>query len=352
MSFSDMLKDIGVSIAILAGFVVGGKAVIFLLNHIVKTITEKTPTTLDDKILAVVKKPAFGMIILWGAYISVSRLSADFPGAGLLRIADNAVFIIAIAIVVKVSYDVLGAVLEWYGQNASAQGNEGVRKSIIPLLKKLVKVFAAISGLIVVLDHFSYNITSLVTALGVSSLAVGLAAKETLSNMISGFTIVLDRPFRIGDRIEVEGKVGDIVEIGIRSTRMMMLDNSILIIPNTKLAENVVLNFSNREYSVVGNVNVQVDYTSDVSQVRAALLSAAAGVPEINGPQVFFLEHGEHGLNFMLAYAVPNLGVKVTVQDALNTAINKQFRAAGIKFSVPVRKIYLQNADMPQVGNA
>ena len=81
MSFSDMLKDIGVSIAILAGFVVGGKAVIFLLNHIVKTITEKTPTTLDDKILAVVKKPAFGMIILWGAYISVSRLSADFPGA-------------------------------------------------------------------------------------------------------------------------------------------------------------------------------------------------------------------------------------------------------------------------------
>ena len=283
MSFNDMVKDIGVSIAILAGFIVGGKAVIFLLNHIVKTITEKTPTTLDDKILAVVKKPAFGMIILWGAYISVSRLSTDFPGGGLLKIADDAVFIIAVAIVVKVSYDVLGAVLEWYGQNASVQGNEGVGKSIIPLLKKLVKVFAAVSGLIVVLDHFSYNITSLVTALGVSSLAVGLAAKETLSNMISGFTIVLDKPFRIGDRIEVDGKVGDIVEIGIRSTRMMMLDNSILIIPNSKLAENVVLNYSNPEYSVNGNVNVQVDYSSDVSQVRAALLSAAGEVPGING---------------------------------------------------------------------
>jgi MscS family membrane protein len=346
MSLNDMVRDIGISVAILASFYVGGKAVIYLLNHIVKKITEKTSTTLDDKILAVVKKPAFGMILLWGAYISVSRLSTDFPGGGLLKIADDSVFIIAVALVVKVSYDVIGAVIEWYGQSASIQGHEAVAKSIIPLLKKLVKIFAVISGLIVVLDHFSYNITSLVTALGVSSLAVGLAAKETLSNMISGFTIALDKPFRIGDRIEVDGKTGDIVEIGLRSTKLRTLVNNVVIIPNSKLVDNVVMNYAYPE-NVLGNIySIGVEYGSDVEKTKRVMLDVADSIPEIlkdPPPMVFFTDHGDFALILKMVYRIPDYTLGWVVLDKVNTEINRRFAEEGIGIAFPTQTLYLRN---------
>ena len=84
----------------------------------------------------------------------------------------------------------------------------------MPLIEKIVFIFIFLTGLIIVLKHFNYDILSLVTALGVTSLAIGLAAKDTLANMISGFTLMLDRPFRVGDRVQLaSGEIGDVVEI-------------------------------------------------------------------------------------------------------------------------------------------
>src|SRR3990170_7935615 len=105
---------------------------------------------------------------------------------------------------------------------------EPTGKEFLPLIEKLIFIFIFITGLIIVLKHFDYDILSLVTALGVTSLAIGLAAKDTLANMISGFTLMIDRPFRIGDRIQLaSGQWGDVVDIGLRSTKMQTGDNTL-----------------------------------------------------------------------------------------------------------------------------
>ena len=96
-----------------------------------------------------------------------------------------------------------------------------VEKDFLPLIEKISTIFIFLIGIIVVLKHFNYDVLSLVTALGIGSLAIGLAAKDTLANMISGFTIMVDRPFRVGDRIQLSsGEVGDVLEIGLRSTKI------------------------------------------------------------------------------------------------------------------------------------
>jgi MscS family membrane protein len=342
---SAWLNNVIISLVIVSGFIISAKALIYIIDRVVRKLTEKTETKLDDMLLAVVEKPAFYLLVLWGFYIALHRLSEEL-GSAFFGLADKVVFILAVALVVKVVYDVLGVFVDWYGIRASQRGQEGISKSILPLLKKLIKVFVIVSGLIVVLDHFNYNITSLVAALGVSSLAVGLAAKETLSNMISGFTIVVDRPFRVGDRIETEGRVGDVVEIGLRSTRIKTLDNTIVVIPNSKLADNVLINYAYPEQSLMCLFKVGVEYGSDIDQVKEIMKTAAKDVPEIldvPAPEVLFVEHGDSAMVFQLVYKIPEYRMKPAVTDGLNMHINRRFAEAGINFAYPTRKLYVQS---------
>lgn len=344
---SEIMKDVLVSLGIVAGFYVAGKASIFIIDRFVRKLTEKTSTQLDDMLLAVVEKPAFWLIMLWGIYVALHRLSMEFARR-FFDVADKAVFIVAVAFIVKVVYDVVNTLIDWYGVTMAGRGQEGLGKSILPLLKKLVKIFAIISGLIVILDHFSYNISSLVAALGVSSLAIGLAAKETLANMISGFTIVADRPFRIGDRIEVDKKTGDVVEIGLRSTRIRTIDNTIVIIPNSKLVDNVLLNYAYPEDSLAGFFKVSVEYGSPVEKVRATLLQVANEIQEIMkdpAPEVQFIEHADSALVFQLVYRIPEYKLKWPLIDKLNTAVNRRFAEEGINFAYPTRTMYLRKLD-------
>ena len=344
---SVILQDVLKSLGIVLAFVVAGKILIFIIDRVVRKVTERTATQLDDMILAVVEKPAFGLLVLWGVYIAIHRLSLEIEH-DFFDIADKAVFIVAVAFVTKVVYDVINALLDWYGINAAERGQEGLGKSILPLAKKLVKVFAIISGLIVALDHFNYNISSLVAALGVSSLAIGLAAKETLSNMISGFTIVADRPFRLGDRIETDGKVGDIVEIGLRSTKMRTLDNTIVVIPNSRLVDNILVNFAYPEYSIGSIQKFGVEYGSDVEKVKETLKRVASDVPEIMKepePDVLLVEYGDFAMVFQLVYKIPEYRMKWPVIDKVNSLVNSRFAEAGINFAFPTRTMYLHKLE-------
>ncbi len=341
---SAWLTEVLIAIGIFGAFVVAGKALIFLIDRVIRKFTEKTATQLDDMLLAVTEKPAYYLLILWGAYIAFHRLTTEF-GQGVFDVLDKAVFVVAVALVVKLVYDVINTLLEWYADTAAQKGRADIGKSVIPLLKKLVKIFVIISGLIVVLDHFSYNISSLIAALGVSSLAVGLAAKETLSNMIAGFVIVVDRPFRLGDRIESDGKVGDVIEMGLRSTRIRTLDNNVLIIPNTKLVDNVVNNYAYPENGQTHSFKVGVLYGSDIEKVRTTLLTSVQGVPDVQKdppPGVFFTEHGESALVFQVFYRVPEYALKWAVLDKINTAMNRRFAEEGINFAYPTRTLYMR----------
>lgn len=332
------------ALLLIAAFFFVGKAVIFLIDRVVRKLTEKTETQLDDMILAVVEKPAFYLIMIWGVYAAMHRLSEQFNDS-VFKVADRVTFILAVLVIVKVVYDVVNAMLDWYGMTAAEKGQEGISKSILPLTKKLVKLFAFISGLIVILDHFNYNISSLVAALGVSSLAIGLAAKETLSNMISGFAIVADKPFRIGDRIETENRVGDVIEIGLRSTKIRTLDNNVVVIPNAKLVDNSLINYDYPEGSQVGTIKVGVVQGCDIEQVKGILVDAALSSPAVvtdPAPFVLFLDQAESNFFFTLIFTLKDHKQKGTALDLINTAIANGFKKSGISYSVPQKKILMQ----------
>jgi MscS family membrane protein len=132
--------------------------------------------------------------------------------------------------------------MDWAMRSISAVS--ALSTGFIPLLRNLVTLLFILFGTILILKHFGYDVWSLVTALGVGSLAVGLAAKDTLSHMISGFVLIIDRNLRPGDRISFSGATGTVEEIGLRSTRIVTASGSAWIVPNSELVNTKILNFT------------------------------------------------------------------------------------------------------------
>jgi MscS family membrane protein len=216
---------------------------------------------------------------------------------------------------------------------------------MLPVAEKIVSLFLMGTALIVILKHFNYDIFSLVTALGIGSLAIGMAAKDTMAHMISGFTLMLDRPFRIGDRIQLAGgQVGDVLDIGLRSTKIKTLDNQQLIIPNSDLCNTILTNQAFPDVRAKGRINVGVAYGSDVERVKEVLVATALeveGVLREPVPEALFISFGESALTMSLFFWVEEYGTLLAATDRINTMIIRRFRENGIEIPFPTRTVIM-----------
>jgi small-conductance mechanosensitive channel len=220
---------------------------------------------------------------------------------------------------------------------------------MVPIAEKIVMLFLLATALIVILKHFNYDIFSLVTALGIGSLAIGMAAKDTLAHMISGFTLMLDRPFRIGDRIQLaNGQTGDVADIGLRSTKIKTLDNTLLVIPNSDLCNTMLVNQAFPDRRAKGRINIGVAYGSDVDGVKQLLVATALEVADVlvdPAPEAYFVSFGESALNMSLFFWVEEYGGLFAAVDKVNSLLIRRFKENGIEIPFPVRTVKLERVE-------
>ncbi|UCC45219.1 MAG: mechanosensitive ion channel, partial [Candidatus Zixiibacteriota bacterium] len=190
---------------------------------------------------------------------------------------------------------------------------------------------------------FGVDIKGLVAVLGVGSLAIALAAQETLANMIGGFTIMIDRPFRKGDMVRLpDGRRVRVHEIGIRSTKFLTYDNTLVIVPNSELIKATVHNITYPAPRVRVVIDVGVDYGSDMSLVREVMLDEASKhdtVLKDPAPQFFFLNFGDSSLDVSMRCHIVRAEDYRRVASDLRTQILNRFRAEGIEIPFPQRVV-------------
>jgi MscS family membrane protein len=184
---------------------------------------------------------------------------------------DNAIYILAIIIILRLIQRAALLGITW--STLKSSNSQALHLGFIPLLRNVVTLFVFMTGGIMILKHFDYDVMSLVTALGVGSLAVGLAAKDTLSNMISGFIIIIDRNLRPGDRVNLNGAIGDVVEVGLRSTQIQTGDGNTLIVPNAELVNTKILNLSMPSRELSCTVSIRVPFSIPFSEVKEICLN-------------------------------------------------------------------------------
>jgi len=141
-----------------------------------------------------------------------------------------------------------GAFFNWYRQNIASRTKTRLDEKFLPFFAKITNVILWVIALIILLSHFGININALVATLGVSSLAIALAAQDTIANLIAGFLIMVDRPFKIGDRIKLPtGEMVEVLEIGIRRSKFLSEDKAIIIVPNLDLSKKKIVNYTYSE---------------------------------------------------------------------------------------------------------
>jgi small-conductance mechanosensitive channel len=217
----------------------------------------------------------------------------------------------------------------------------------------IVRYVVVAVGLLIILQTTGIDLTALNILAGAVGLGVGFGLQDIANNFISGLIILFERPIKIGDRIEVGAISGDVIDIGARSTTVVTNDNIAIIIPNSKLISENVVNWSHSERRIRFRIPINVAYGSDVRLVEKVLLDVAYANPDVlkdPAPVVRFLEFRDSGLNFELrAWTTNLLQRKGRLVSAINFAIHDKFEEHQIHIPLPQLEVSLRrNREQPQ----
>lgn len=196
---------------------------------------------------------------------------------------DSGAYLVAVMILLWLARRTILVAIDWGVSHSNT--STVLYQGFIPLMRNVVTLFVFLSGGIMVLKRFNYDVMSLITALGVSSLAVGLAAKETLSNMISGFTLIIDRNLKPGDRVNLGGNTGEVDEIGLRSTRIKTGDGNMLIVPNSELVNTKIINLSSPFPQVCCTTSIRVPCLISFEKIQTTCLKMIEQIEKIDRSQ-------------------------------------------------------------------
>ena len=335
--------DIGVSVLIfLVTAFLGRWTIKFLFSRVIHRFTRQTKTTFDDALLDAVAPPLYWLALVYAFQFSLNRL--DFVFEQLDFDLNSFYFILFWLIGFAVLWRVITYLAKWYEQQLAITSEVELGEQLMPFLRRVFLIILTIIVAIIFLDYFNIEVGGVVATLGIGSLAIALAAQATLSDTISGFVIMIDRPFRIGDRIEMQelNTWGDVVDIGLRSTRIRTRDNRMVIVPNSVIGKSLIVNHSypDTEYRI--QIHVGVAYGTDVELARKVIVDAVSqveGVLPDHPVEALFLEFGDSALTFRIRWWLESYVDTRRMFDKVNTAIYKSLNEAGIDIPFPQRVI-------------
>jgi MscS family membrane protein len=329
--------DLGISLVIFFLFARFGGRFISWAAH---QITKHTSTRDDDVLFAAIEQSMKWLGAIVGFQIAYKRLS--FITDSWLELLENATFVLYVLVFTVMIWQLINYFILLVHKRAIDKGaDERSLQRILPLLQTFIKVSLLIISFIITLHHFGIEITAMIAALGISGFALSLAAKDTLTNMIAGLTIAIDRPFRIGDRIyspDADGWV-DVVEIGVRSTKVNTRDNRAVVIPNSLLNDTAVINYNYPDRNFRLQVDIGVAYDTNFDKIRQVLGDAVRqvdGVMPDKPVQVLFVEFGESAMIFRLRWWIEDFAKMRAMNDRVYQAIQEALIAHEIVSPNPI----------------
>jgi len=220
--------------------------------------------------------------------------------------------------------------------------DEGLEYALLRFVHYVVLVIGAYIGLKTV----NIPLGALVGLFAIIGVGIGFGMQNLASNFISGIILLLERPVKVGDRLAVNDVWGDVKRINLRTTLIETPDNIAIIVPNSKLLENEVTNYSYGDRKIRLKIPVGIAYGSDCEKVSQLLLQVAMEnqlIMDTPPPRIRFSEFGDSSLNFILLCWIPDVGEKYNVVSDVNFGIEKKFRENGIEIPFPQRDLHIRS---------
>ena len=308
-----------------------------------RRFAKSTDIKFDDIIVSSLRGVARWGFFLFGIFAALPVLPIPLSMSDEITLAGRmAVLVFAIVVVAR------------FASGVTVHYAHRVFPSSVSIAKIVVNVIVMVFGLLIIFQTMGIKITPILTALGVGGLAVALALQDTLANFFSGLQVLASRQINVGDFVRLDGaQEGFVNDIGWRSATIKMVNNNIVIVPNKKLAEAIVVNYSLEEREFAVRTTLGVGYDSDLEHVERVTLEVVRDVVKRTEgsvkefePQVRFHTFGDSSIQFNVIVRFHDFGAQVLAQHELIKALHKRYREEGIEIPYPVRTI-ITRAEAP-----
>ncbi|MFH1578864.1 MAG: mechanosensitive ion channel family protein [Thermoplasmatota archaeon] len=318
------------------------------LIPLMKRLGSKTKIRVADIVIRIIRTPLLVLIILYGTLQSMNVLEEFLP-SGLADMLLK-VYKVGLAIVLLyVAYKLFKEVVMHLAKEVAKRTQSHLDDMLMPVIEKLGLVVIGLVGLGVLLGYLQVDLTLFVAGGVVTSMVIAFAAQDTLSNFFSGMFILTDQPFKEGDIVILgDGDWAQVRRIGMRTTRLFrFIDASIITVPNNKLVNEKIANFSNPLDQGRLMKTFNVAYGSDITKVRKIISEAIDASPHILKdeplkPIIRFDAMSESSLDFFVLVWLDSRDNRFAVTDYLNTEIYKRFNEAGIEIPFPQRTVHVR----------
>lgn len=329
-----------IALLIIVAAMLVGKFLYWLFSTVIKRMTQKSKTRLDDIIVDMIEEPLVFAVTCWGIWFGLRIL--NFP-ANVDTLVNNAFQFIIVICLGWMTARLLDSVIKEYVVPLVDASESDLDDQLLPILRKGVKTTVWAMAIIIGLDNAGYDVGAILAGLGIGGIALAMAAKDTVANVFGGFTIFTDQPFRINERVKAAGFDGTVKEIGIRSTRIQTLDGTIVTIPNSKFTSSAVENVS-REPSRKIVLNLGLVYDTTPEQMEEAMKLLEEIVDQNEGTEekraVLFNAFGDFAMNICVVYYIRKEADIAGTQTQINLAILRAFNENNLEFAFPTQTLY------------
>ncbi len=331
---------------IAATFIIVGKIADWVISGVVGRIAHRSANDYDDRIVALIHRPIFLSFVLLGLALATRRVgmpaAPEFITIGILKTIAIFVWYGTLASVMKLLVKVFSRTTD----------SKIVQTGMLSLLHNVMKIIVfALTGYFLFLA-WDINVTAWLASAGIVGLALSFAAKDTLSNLFAGVSIIMDAPYKTGDFIILDsGERGVVTDIGLRSTRILTRDDIEITIPNGVIGNGKIINEAGGPPSQHRiRVAVGIAYGSDVDQVIDVFEAVAAENNDVlatPSPRVRFRQFGESSLDFELLVWIAKPIDRGRVKHELNCAVYKALNKNNIEIPFPQRDLHVRT--MPEM---
>ena len=329
-----------VSVGLFIGFLILGWIIYHIFQRYFSRWAKKTKTKLDDEILKNIKKPIYFLVILIGSYYALNNFSILNQYSGIMAFIFTIVEILLVTFVIT---RVVNVVIAWYAERRS---KEKMSDHILFVLKRLINAIIYIFAFLIILYVLRIDLSGVVVGLGVGGIAIAFALQNVLSDAFSAFSIYFDKPFEIGDFIVVGEYSGVVKKIGMKSTRVQLLQGEELVLANSELTKASVRNFKKmKKRRIVFRIGVTYNTPSKKLEKIPGIIAKIIDDIELSETdRVHFNEYGDFSLNFEIVYYMKSgdYAKYMDTQQEINFKIKKAFEKEGIEMAFPTQTIFLE----------
>ena len=330
-------------ILVVAGFFLAWVILRWLLHFVEKRISKYEFFQINAQIFKLIRRALFlSLVMVAGTYL------VRLTHVPILEKIFHALLIICLAVPAK---DFLVIAIGYLQKTIGHRTESKVDDIIFELLSRFSGFIILATAIIIALDLLGVNVMPFIAGAGVAGVAIGFAAKDTLSNLIAGILLIIDRPFEVGDRIEVwsapagTATWGDVIDIGLRATKIKTTDNIVIIIPNNEIMLRDIINYTTITEKIRVRINIGIAYDADMQMAKDIILKVAdtaAWVAKQPPPVVVVKNFGDSSVDLQLRVWIDDARKRIHTISYITDRVKTVFDEQGIEIPYPKRDIYIK----------